>query len=50
MADRITNVALAIVAVAMATTLVAPGRQTATVVNAAGNAFSGSIRAAMGLR
>lgn len=42
------RVALAIVGVAFATTLLLPGRQTPAVLNAAGNVFSGGLRAAMG--
>lgn len=46
--STVEKVAMAIVAVAMATTLVLPGRQTATVLTAAGNVFSGALRSAMG--
>ncbi len=42
------KIALAIVGVAMATTLLLPGRQTAAVLGAAGNVFSGGLRTAMG--
>lgn len=42
------KVALAIVGVAMATTLVMSGRQTASVLKAGGGVFSGALRAAMG--
>lgn len=45
--DRIFNVAAAIVGVALATTLVA-SPNTAKIVTSVGNAFSGSLRAAMG--
>ncbi len=44
----IEKVALAIVGVAMATTLLLPGRQTASVLTAAGNVFTGAIREAQG--
>lgn len=47
MADRISSVALAIVAVAMVTTIVAHPNS-ARVVTAVGRAFSNSIRAATG--
>lgn len=42
------KVALGVVAVAMATTLLLPDRQTARVITAGGNAFSGALRTAMG--
>lgn len=42
------RVALAIVGVAMVTTLLLPGRQTPQVFDAAGRLFTGSIKAAMG--
>lgn len=45
--SRIANVAAAIVGVALATTLVA-SPNTANIVRAVGNAFAGSLRAAMG--
>lgn len=45
--DRIADIAGAIVMVALVTTLVAHAN-TAKVVAAVGNAFSGSLRAAMG--
>lgn len=37
-----------IVVVALVTTLVLPGRQTPQVLTAGGNAFAGSLRAALG--
>ena len=46
-ADRIANIAAAIVGVAMVTTIVSR-TTTAGVIRAAGEAFSGSIRAALG--
>lgn len=46
-ADRIANVAAAIVGVALATTLVS-SRNTASIINAVGSSFSGALRAAMG--
>lgn len=45
--ERIFNVAAAIVGVAMAATLVA-SPNTARIITSVGNAFSGSLRAAMG--
>jgi hypothetical protein len=42
------RVALAIVGVAMITTLVLPRRQTPAVINATGNAFRTSLATAMG--
>lgn len=45
--DRVADIAIAIVAVAMITTIVSH-RNSARVVTAVGNAFSGSIRAATG--
>jgi hypothetical protein len=42
------KIALAIVGVAMATTLLLPGRQTVGVINAVSGLFSGGLRAAMG--
>ena len=45
--DRIADVAMAIVAVAMVTTIVA-NRNSARVITAAGRAFSEGIRAATG--
>lgn len=46
--EGIQKVALAIVSVAMLTTLVLPGRQTPQVFRAAGEVFSGGLRAALG--
>lgn len=48
MGDKVANIAGAIVTLAVVTTLVLPGRQTAKVIDAVGSSFSGSIRAAMG--
>lgn len=45
--EKVSDIALAIVAVAMITTIVAH-RNSARVVTAVGNAFSSSIRAATG--
>ena len=42
------KIALGIIGVAMATTLILPGRQTPQVIGAAGNLFTGSLRTAMG--
>lgn len=47
-ADRLFNVAASIVTVALVTTVVMRGGQAAQVINAFGDAFSGSIRSAMG--
>jgi hypothetical protein len=47
MGNNITKIAVAIVGVAMITALVLPGRQTAQVLNAAGNVFSGSLNTAI---
>ncbi len=46
--QSVEKIALAIVGVAMVTTLVLPGRQTPKVLSALGSTFAGSIRAAMG--
>lgn len=46
--NAVQSVLLAIVAVGMVTTLVLPGRQTAKVIQAAGNVFSGGLKTAMG--
>jgi hypothetical protein len=48
MADKVFNVLGSIVILAIVTTLVLPNRNTANVIGAAGNAFTGGIRAAMG--
>lgn len=45
--DRAFNIAAAIVGVAMVTVIVS-GRNTAQVISAVGDAFSGSLRSAMG--
>lgn len=42
------KVALGIVGIALVTTLILPGRQTAAVLNAGGNVFTSSLRTAMG--
>jgi hypothetical protein len=39
---------MGIVTVGLVTTLILPGRQTAPVIKAAGSAFSGSLKTAMG--
>jgi hypothetical protein len=46
--ETIQKIALAITGVAMITTLMLPGRQTPQVFRAAGDVFSGGLRAAMG--
>jgi hypothetical protein len=48
MGDKIINVAGTIVILAIITTLVLPGRGTATVIKAGSDGFIGSIKAAMG--
>jgi len=45
--ESIQKIALAIVGVAMITTLILPDRQTPQVFRAAGDVFSGGLRAAM---
>lgn len=47
-AQSITNLLASIVTVALITTVVSRGSQTATVIRAAGDAFAGSLRAATG--
>ena len=42
------KIAMGIVGIAMATTLLLPGRQTVPVINAVSNLFTGSLRTAMG--
>lgn len=49
MGDKVFNVLGSIVTVAMITTVVSH-RQSAAVIRALGNAFSGSLRAAQGMR
>jgi hypothetical protein len=46
--STVERVALAIVGVAMVTTLILPGRQTTRVIGATGTAFRGSLATAMG--
>lgn len=48
MGNKMIDVIGSIVVLAIVTTLVLPGRQTSQVITSSGNAFSGSIRAAMG--
>lgn len=45
---NVTGIAMAIVGVAILYTLVNPNNQTSAVIGAAGNAFAGSLTAAMG--
>jgi hypothetical protein len=45
--NNLTKVALAVVTVGAITALVLPGRQSAQVLTAAGNAFSGSLNTAI---
>lgn len=47
-ADKVFNILGAIVTVAMVTTVVMRGSQSATVIKSLGDAFSGAIRASMG--
>ena len=42
------KIAMGIIGVAMATTLVLPGRQTSKVISAIGSVFRGSLATAMG--
>jgi hypothetical protein len=46
--NRLFDILASLVVVAGVTTLVLPGRQSAAVINAGGNAFSGAIKAATG--
>lgn len=46
--DKFFNLLGTIVVLAIITTLILPGRQTAGVITAGGNAFGGAIKAAMG--
>jgi hypothetical protein len=46
--SSVERIALAIVAVALVTTLILPNRQTPKVIQASGNAFRGSLATAMG--
>jgi len=47
MSNTITKIAVGIVTIGMITALVLPGRQTAQVLNAAGNVFSSSLNTAI---
>lgn len=47
MGSTFTKVAMGIVAIGMVTALVLPGRNTAQVLTAAGNVFSGSLNTAI---
>jgi hypothetical protein len=47
MGNSVTKIAVAIVGIGMVTALVLPGRQTAQVLTAAGNVFSGSLNTAI---
>ena len=47
MSNTITKIAVGIVTIGMITALVLPGRQTAQVLNAAGNVFSNSLGTAI---
>ena len=49
-ADSVFTLLGSIVVLAIVTTLVLPGRQTAGVATAGGNAFANAIRAAMGTK
>lgn len=46
--STVQTIALAIVAVGMATTLILPGRLTPQVLQAGGNVFNGALKTAMG--
>lgn len=46
--SRFMDIILSITTIALVTTLILPGRQTAQVTRAGGRAFSDSLRAAMG--
>ncbi len=46
--STVEKIALAIVGVAMATTLILPGRRTPEVLKAAGSVFSGALKTAQG--
>jgi hypothetical protein len=46
--STVQQVLLGLIAVGMVTTLILPGRKTDTVIKAAGSAFSGSLKTAMG--
>ena len=46
--SSVERIALAIVGVALITTLILPGRRTPQVIGAAGTAFRGSLATAMG--
>lgn len=48
MADRLIGLGLAVIALATVTTLVLPGRQTASVATAGGSAFAKVINSALG--
>lgn len=48
MGDKLANILGGILTIALVTTVVLPGRQSAKVIDAFGDAFSGSIRAALG--
>lgn len=48
MGDKMFNILGSIIVLATVTTLILPNRQTVGVLNAAGSAFTGSIRTAMG--
>lgn len=46
--STVEKIALAVVGVAMVTTLILPGRQTANVLKAAGGVFNGALKTAQG--
>jgi hypothetical protein len=46
--DTVRQVLLGLIGVGMVTTLILPGRQTATVIKAAGGVFNGGLKTAMG--
>jgi hypothetical protein len=46
--STVEKIALGIVGIALVTTLLLPGRQTAQVINAAGGVFNSAIKTSMG--
>lgn len=46
--SSVEKIAMGIVGIALVTTLILPGRQTAGVITAAGNVFSNSLKTAQG--
>lgn len=48
MGDKVANILGGILTIALVTTIILPGRQSAKVIDSFGDAFAGSIKAAMG--